>query len=147
MHAPFCAVWQTKCKNKKNKNQIKTIYTQKRLMHTHKKTNLVSQTLSSNKWTSPKFLPPQISEKKGSTPTLVGKGHSSSSSAMTAGPRGSSRGMTRISDLTTFSQPVSQSATLCSITMASGGSWSLHTKRQHVSSNQAQHQRNAFHSH
>ena len=105
-------------------------------------THLRSTKLSLSLFPSPLPTP---RKKTGRTPTLVGKGHSSSSSAMTAGPRGSSRGMTRISDLTTFSQPVSQSATLCSITMARGGSWSLHTQCLQVSSNQAQHHNNTFH--
>lgn len=43
--------------------------------------------------------------------TLVGSGHSSSSNVMTAGPNGSSRGITLISDCTTSSQPSSVSKT------------------------------------
>lgn len=40
--------------------------------------------------------------------TLVGRGHSSSKRVMTAGPSGSSRGITRINDWTTSSQPSSK---------------------------------------
>lgn len=64
-----------KQQNAKKQNTIKTIYTQKRHMHTPKKTNLVSQTLNSNKWTSPKSPPPPpISEKKGAHPPWWARG-------------------------------------------------------------------------
>lgn len=39
--------------------------------------------------------------------TLVGKGHSSSKRVITAGPSGSSRGITLIKDCTTSNQPSS----------------------------------------
>ena len=64
--------------------------------------------------------------------TLVGNGHSSRSKSTTAGPRGSSIGMTRISDLTTFSQPWSQSAILCRMSIANGGSWVLHESDESI---------------
>lgn len=41
-------------------------------------------------------------------PTLVGRGHSSNSRVITAGPSGSSNGITRIRDWTTSSQPSSE---------------------------------------
>lgn len=41
--------------------------------------------------------------------TLVGKGHSSSNNVMTAGPNGSSSGITLINDCTTSNQPSSES--------------------------------------
>lgn len=43
--------------------------------------------------------------------TLVGRGHSSRSSVITAGPSGSSSGITRMSDCTTSSQPSSEGKT------------------------------------
>ena len=59
------------------------------------------------------------------THTLLGSGQSSSRSVMTAGPRGSVRGITCTMDLTTTSHPASLSAMECSFNMDGGGSWSL----------------------
>ena len=59
--------------------------------------------------------------------TFDGNGHSSRRSVMTAGPKGSPRGTTWTIDLTTTSHPDSLSAMECSLSMDTGGSWSLET--------------------
>ena len=61
--------------------------------------------------------------------TLVGSGHSSSSKVITAGPSGSSIGMTCMRECTTASHPDSLSATLCNVNIDRGGSCSLQGKR------------------
>lgn len=53
-----------------------------------------------------------------STPTFVGRGHSSNSRSMTAGPKGSSIGICTMSPTTTSSQPNSVSPICCSINIA-----------------------------
>lgn len=53
----------------------------------------------------------QKGTKKETFQTFVGSGHSSSKSVITAGPRGSSRGIDTTKDSTTCSQPSSDSAT------------------------------------
>lgn len=55
-------------------------------------------------------------------PTLLGNGQSSSRSVMTAGPSGSSRGMTCTIDRTTTNHPASLSAMECSLSIDGGGS-------------------------
>ena len=61
--------------------------------------------------------------------TLVGRGHSSSSKVITAGPSGSSMGMTCMRECTTASHPDSLSAILCNVNIDRGGSCSLQGKR------------------
>lgn len=74
--------------------------------------------------------------KKETFQTFVGSGHSSSKSVITAGPRGSSRGIDTTKDSTTCSQPSSDSATRWSVSIACGGPCSLSNKPLRVRANQ-----------
>lgn len=78
----------------------------------------------------------QKKKKKETFQTFVGRGHSSSKSVITAGPRGSSRGMDTTKDSTTCSQPSSDSATRWSVSIAWGGPCSLSNKPHRVKANQ-----------